>query len=207
MGKGAGENNVVIEFLNAATNVMSLNVCFILCSLPIFTIGASLTALYSVHLKMVKDEESYVMKSFFKSFRANFKQSTFCWCISLIPLVVLSMDKDYYYGKSFLLGSLFQIILLVYFVVFAIVSLYLYPYIARFRDETKECIKKSCLIGFANIKYTLPMLLWSTAAFVLSLLTSKTIVVSSSIWMVGGFSLLAYSNSFFLRKVFSKYEC
>ena len=48
-----------------------LNLLWFLCSLPIFTAGASTTALYYVTLKMARDEETNLTKLFFKSFRSN----------------------------------------------------------------------------------------------------------------------------------------
>ena len=45
-----------------------------------FPVGASLTALHTVLIKMVKNEEGYIVKGFFKAFRDNFfrrRQSVF----------------------------------------------------------------------------------------------------------------------------------
>ena len=46
-------------------------------SLPIFTIGATTCAAFSVTLKMVDDEEGYVGKMFIKAFKENLKQASF----------------------------------------------------------------------------------------------------------------------------------
>ena len=46
-----------------------LNLLWFICSLPIFTIGASTTALYYTSLKIVRGEESYVGPTFFRAFR------------------------------------------------------------------------------------------------------------------------------------------
>ena len=56
-----------INFLNKATDTLIATLLWLVCSIPIITIGASTTAFYSVMLKLVKDEESYITKSFFKS--------------------------------------------------------------------------------------------------------------------------------------------
>jgi len=55
---------------------MVLNLLWCICSIPIFTIGASTTAVYYVTLKLVRDEEDGTFRSFFKSFKENFKQAT-----------------------------------------------------------------------------------------------------------------------------------
>ena len=42
-----------------------LNLVCLACCIPIITAGASLTALYYVTLKMVRNEEAYIFRSFF----------------------------------------------------------------------------------------------------------------------------------------------
>ena len=51
-----------INFLNKATDTLIATLLCLVCSIPIITIGASTTAYYSVMLKLVKDEESYITK-------------------------------------------------------------------------------------------------------------------------------------------------
>ena len=69
-----------------------LNLLWILCSLPVFTIGASTTALYYVTLKMVQDEESNITAMFFRAFRENFRQATTLWLIMLGIGLLLAGD-------------------------------------------------------------------------------------------------------------------
>ena len=70
------QENKILELLSRIIDLLLLNFLFIITSIPIFTIGASLCALYSVNLKMTRKEESYVIKDFFRSFRQNFRQAT-----------------------------------------------------------------------------------------------------------------------------------
>ena len=71
-----------------------LNILWLVCSLPIVTIGASTTALFYVTLKMAEDRDDGLTRMFFKAFRENFKPATKLW---LILLAVL--------GLTFLLGG------------------------------------------------------------------------------------------------------
>ena len=67
-------DNPVMRFLSRVADLLVLNLLFILCSIPIFTTGASITALYYCFFKMKDQEEGYLAKRFFKSFKENFKQ-------------------------------------------------------------------------------------------------------------------------------------
>ena len=84
-GKAAGA-------IRTATDLVKLNLVWLLCCIPLVTIGASTTALYSVVIKMVKNEDSYVVRSFFSSFRENFKQATAVWLIICMIAAILSFD-------------------------------------------------------------------------------------------------------------------
>ena len=74
-------DNVITRALSKICDMICLNVLWVICSIPIVTIGASTTALYTVMLKMVRNEEGYIFRGFFKAFKENFKQSTIIWLI------------------------------------------------------------------------------------------------------------------------------
>src|SRR5699024_12157957 len=54
-------------------NCCYLNLLWLICSIPIFTIGASTSALYSVTLKIARNEDVIIHRQFFKAFRENFR--------------------------------------------------------------------------------------------------------------------------------------
>ena len=72
------------RILNRMTELVLLNFIFILTCLPVLTIGASVAALYSVTLKMARNEEGYVIRGYFKGFAENFGQATMFWIIELL---------------------------------------------------------------------------------------------------------------------------
>ena len=67
-------DNGFMRGLSRSTDLIVLNVLFLVCSLLVVTFGASLSALYSMTLKMVRNEEDYTVRGFFKAFRENLKQ-------------------------------------------------------------------------------------------------------------------------------------
>lgn len=92
MGKLFNIDSPVMRFLGKVADLMILNLVTLVCCIPIVTIGASLTAMHYVLLKMVRDRECYIVRSFFKSFKANFKQATVIWLIILLVLVIFAAD-------------------------------------------------------------------------------------------------------------------
>ena len=66
-------DNGFMRGLSRSTDLIVLNVLFLVCSLLVVTFGASLSALYSMTLKMVRNEEDYTVRGFFKAFRENLR--------------------------------------------------------------------------------------------------------------------------------------
>ena len=69
-----------------------LNTLWLICSLPIFTIGASTTALFYCTLKMAEDRDEGLTRMFFRAFRSNFKAATKLWLI-LLALEMCIRDR------------------------------------------------------------------------------------------------------------------
>lgn len=80
------------EIVSAIADLVILNLLFVLCSLPIFTIGASTTALFGVTKKMADNREGYIVRTYFKLFKENFKQSTAMWLILLMLSIIPTLD-------------------------------------------------------------------------------------------------------------------
>ena len=85
-------DNGLFRALGKLADLMLLNILFLVCSLPIFTIGASFTAMYYVTLKLAENEEGYIARGFLKSFKQNFKQATIIWLILLFFGIVLVLN-------------------------------------------------------------------------------------------------------------------
>ena len=75
------EGSPFIRFLNRVADLLILNFLTLLMCLPVVTAGASLTAMHYVLLKLVRDEEGYIVQSYFRSFKRNFLQATALWLI------------------------------------------------------------------------------------------------------------------------------
>ena len=84
-------DNPVFRAINTIGKIFLLDMLWLICSIPIFTMGASTTALIYACMK-IKDDEGYVTSNFFKSFKENFKQSTAIFLIYLVVGIVLAAD-------------------------------------------------------------------------------------------------------------------
>lgn len=196
--------NPILEKISKVVDIILLNILFLICSLPLITIGASLTALFSVTLKLVRDEETYIVTSFFKSLKSNFKISTVIWMIIVLIGVIFVADFKII-PMIFPKGAfLLQILLLFVIILYLIITFFIFPYIARFEDTLKNTIKNAFLIGIVNFPYFFMMLVIFMA--VIGIIYILGIDGSAFLWMLFLFSAVAYLFSIICRKVFDQYE-
>ena len=131
-----------------------LNILWFLCSLPIFTIGASTTALYYASLKVIRDEESHAGTMFFRSFKENFKQATQLWLILLGVGLFLGADGYILYhlrssstGAMAVIWTLILALLIALSVMYVIVLEYVFPLLASVHNTNAAMLKNAFLIG------------------------------------------------------------
>lgn len=143
------------QLLDKFFNSCYLNLLWIICSLPIVTIGASTTALYYVTLKIARGgEETSVARMFFRSFRENFRQSTVLWLILLVVGLLLAGDGFVLFrlrasstGAVAVLWTLLLAVLIVAAIAYVIVLFYIFPLIASVSNTNLAMLKFSFLIG------------------------------------------------------------
>lgn len=195
----------VYRILTRFVELIVLNGLFLLFCIPIFTIGASTTALYSVTLKMVRNEESGVYSGFVQAFKKNFKQSTSIWILLMFTGLILFLDYLYlelYEGNFTLL-----IILSLFFFtcIYLILTILIFPYVARFKNTIRESFVNAMKIAITNPFQTIPVLIFSIGPVLLIFFSPYLFLLALYLSIFLGFSLVAYLNSFLLRNIYEKY--
>ena len=151
-----------------------LNLLWMVCSLPIFTIGASTTALYYACLKIVRDEGFDAAGMFFHSFKQNFKQATIIWLIMLTAGIFLAGDGYILYhlrasstGAMAVMWTLLMAVVIAAAVIYVIVLLYVFPLLASVENTTAAMLKNAFLIGTHYLFSTILMFAVHFAMFYL----------------------------------------
>ena len=83
--------------LSAATDLVLVNLATLAGCIPIVTAGASLTACARVTMEMAREEDSYIMRTWWRSFRSNLIQS-FGWWIPTLVIVILAWLENWLLG-------------------------------------------------------------------------------------------------------------
>lgn len=198
-------DNKFFEILGKITNIVILNLLFIISCLPVITIGASTTALYYVAMQMVKEEETYIVKEFIKRFKENFKISTLVWCIMLIVGSVLAVDL---YASTLISNKLISNISKLAFTMISIIYIfaltYVFPILSKFENTIKNTIINSILISIQSLPYTVIMVILNLSPLLLINLFSSYWGQIIFFYTVIGFGIIIYMNSIFFEKIFNK---
>ncbi len=151
----------LMTFLRKVMDLFVVNMLWLLCSIPIFTIGAATTAAYSTCFGIIRKEEGQAAKLFLKAFKDNFKQATLVWLISL-GVVGLVAFEIYLLIRLGVLGTIVGLVLLVVFGISAVLVLfamiYLFAVQAFFENSIKNTLKNALILGMSNYGDTLMMI-------------------------------------------------
>ncbi|MBR4982573.1 MAG: YesL family protein [Lachnospiraceae bacterium] len=189
-------------FLSNLTDVVLLNALCLICCIPIVTIGPSITAMHYVTLKMVREEEGYVVKSFFKAFKENFKQSVIVWMIFLVITLVFFLDYRILNEAGMEENKLFAIVIGAIYLFVCLTVMYIFPLLSRFENTLKQTVKNALFMSILHIFKTILMAVIYIIPFILLPLHYNLILV----FLIIGLSGPAYINSFIWKSIFKKYE-
>ena len=199
--------NPFIQFLVRVGDLMILNVLFILCSAPVVTLGASLTALHRVTQNMLFEQEEPLIKAFFRAFRQNFKQSTLVWLVELVVIVSLVCDvllvMAYFNGG---LAKAMYILVAVLAILVAGVFSYLMPLIARYENGTRQQVNNAVVLAIIKLPKTLLLMLLNLLPVILLLISVPVFVQTLIFWVIIGFAFVSFLTSSILKPVFQQLE-
>lgn len=191
-----------MNFLNKLCDIMILNILVLVFSLPIFTIGAAVTAGYYMSFKMVKNEESYIVKGFWKAFKENFKQSTALWLIILAVCGVLFADYRIVLYSSLSFDRWLRLGLLTVTLIIALGVSFVFALQARFTNTVKHTLKNAFLMALSH----LPSAILFVVSYAVPVVLLYFIPQIFPVIVLLAIGLLIYLKSFLFLKIFKKYE-
>ena len=199
--------NPFIQFLVRVGDLMILNALFILCSLPVVTLGASLTAMHRVTQNMLFEQEEPLLKAFFRAFRQNFRQSTLAWLVELVVIVSLVCDvllvMAYFDGG---LAKAMYILVAVLAILVAGVFSYLMPLIARYENGMRQQVYNAVVLAIIKLPKTVLLMLLNLLPVILLLISVPVFVQTLIFWVIIGFAFVSFLTSSILKPVFQQLE-
>lgn len=193
-----------MNFLGKMADLMILNIVTMICCIPVFTAGAALTAMFSVLLKMVRNEEPTIVKSYFSSFKENFKQSTIMWLIMLVIIAFLAFD--FYMFMHDPTGDTFpkaiKIMVIAVSVIMVAGMLYIFPLQCRFINPIKRTIRNAFFVSVANFPITVAIIVIYIVIGLIFIALPEIMPIA----MMMGVTLPSYFASMLINSIFKKFE-
>lgn len=193
--------------LNRFVDLVILNFLFIICCVPIVTIGASKTALYDVAKRLSKNEEGYIFRSFLKSFKNNFKASTIMWLIYVTSMVIIGVDLyicTIIDMDTVVVASTAVIVLLA--ILINMTFIYSIVLQSTFENTLKNTVTNGFIISVSRLPFTVLILLVEMIPVGLIFFLTYYWPYIITFLVVIGFSVLAYVNSFIFNRVLENFK-
>lgn len=199
-----GYDGPFFSVLNRIADLIILNVLWIICCIPVVTIGASTTAMLYVTMKILRGEDAYIVKNFFKAFKENFVQSTIMWLIMVVIAAIVVSNflflpnmklSDTMYNMFFSAAALTALI-------FSMILMYLFPLQARLENKIKDTFKNAVLLSFRHLPTTIALLLLVYVPLVLAWFTFAQLFF---VWFLIAGSGIAMICSLLYNRIFDIY--
>lgn len=192
----------LMQALSRVADIMLLNVLTFICCIPIVTAGASFTAMHYMCLKMVRNEETYLVRGFFKSFKENFGQATVIWLIQLVVFFILGYDFFIMYTSEEGLNIVLQVLIFIVTILALLTSSFVYPVLARFVNTVPRTIKNALFVSIMQLPKAILNIILSAVPIFLVLYVPQVIPLV----LFFGFTLPAYLHAKLYNKFFKKLE-
>jgi len=191
----------VLQFITKIVYSVWLNILWFVCCIPIITIGPATTALFYSCQKMARDEEGYITRSFFHSFRENFKQGTVIGLIMTVMGAFLVVDgyvlRRLYHTSPF--WAILTAVFLVACVAWLIVFMWIFPLLAHFDNTTPAMFKNAIMLGMR-------FLLCTALMAVIYLVMALLIIHVMTPLIIFGMGTCAFLNSILLKNILIQCE-
>ncbi len=203
-GKQTDKRNFLLKAWEIFGDIFMINVMFVLCSLPIVTIGASLCALYAMCIKLVNREDGSISRGFLEEFKKNFKQGTIAWMITLFAFAAIWGELFYIVNFGGIMSKIYTVVVVLEIIALALVLPFLYPLLSRYENTMWNTIRNAFLLSVSNLGKWLKIFLAWFAPIALSVAEPKVFFNTWYFWLVIAFGLIGYGTSHSLLAVFER---
>ena len=194
-----------MEIFGRITDLVLLNLLFMITCLPIFTIGAATTALYTMCFRLMREEYSCIIKTYFKAFQDNFRQATLLWML----LVLIIGPGLYYFYVLFSLDSLLRYLGFLFVILgllSAMTASYVFPWISQFENSTAQALRNALILSVSRLPRSAAILVINLMPAIVWFVNPELFIQISFLWIALYFAAAAYMNTGLLWHVFKPYR-
>ena len=205
MGKIFNLDAPVIQWLGKIGQMMFTSVVWLVCCLPVVTVGAATAAMFRIMFNM-KEDRDCSLKVYFRAFRDNFKQATALW---LILLACASLLAAGFYAVVLLENVTLRLMALMlfcllFFLVY-IAAIYVFPLTVYFENTVKGTALNAVAMGLSNLRQSIFAAALVLLPLVLMLVSMQLFITLLFLLVVLGPGAICYGIVCILSPVFQRY--
>lgn len=193
----------IFGFLEFMAHIAGLNLLFLLCCLPVVTIGTSLTALYAGLRSMVKKEPCF--RAFWSTFRKSFLRATLAWII-LLPLNIFFISNvvfNCYYLEQ---GSVPALIVSILFAALLLsITTTVFLFYSRFEATLLQLLRYGVSLCFTHPLRCLSIALFTWAPFLLFFLAAPVFFLLGMVWLFFYFAFVSTAAIWLMNPPFRSF--
>ena len=200
--RGKEKEPLLRRAMDAFGTIFALNVCFVVGCIPIFTVGASLSALYAMCIRLQEDEEETVVAGFIHEFKRNFKQSTIAYFFILLAIFVMYFEFLLVKRVTGFISTFYTGILVTELIFMGLIVPFLFPLIARYNNKLGTTVRNSLALAITYKGSWLKVFIAWFAPIFICVRYPIIFVNIWYLWVLFIFGAIAYGTSTTMRKIF-----
>lgn len=176
----------IFTFLGKIFDMMVVSLIWLVCCLPVVTIGAATTALYYTVAKVIRRDRGYIFKEYFKAFKMNFWQGTIIWLITAALACLFYFEAQFAPRMGGQQEQIFTYLFLILGVILLFIVIYVFPILSRFSMNIVQIFRTAIFMMLKHFLNTIGMaiiVIW--AVFISSVLPPALMFIPGvAIWMM-----------------------
>mgnify|MGYP000932177026 FL=1 len=189
-------DNFIFRGISKWMDYVYVSVLWFIFSIPLITMGAATAALYYTAGQCLRYDRGYIFKSFWSSFKNSFRQSTIVTVFFFILFGAIHLDMYLVRGQTAM--KMLQTVFVAARLLILMVSVYIFPYISRYRQGMAALVKNCIWLCIVNFPWTIVLILILGAAYcMVSIVPAAVFIIPSCAGVF--FSLI-------LDRIFSRYS-
>lgn len=183
-----------------AGSLIVLNLLWLVCSLPVVTLGAASCALYDTAVKISDDKEGHVAQNFLNVFRRKWKQASKLWLILLVVGIGLCFNLFFWRWQEGAVPEVMTGLVTVLLALWFLLAVYGLSLTARMETPVKVTLRNAALLTLKYLPQSFYMLLCTLVFFVAGWLWSLVTLAE----VFAGMAVLAVVYGRVLERIFER---
>ena len=197
-------DSLLIRFLTKVCDLLFLNIILVLSCATIVFSGAAVTALYAVTLKMIRGEDYDPLKGYIRTIRGNFVPSVPATLLLFVDITLIAVLCTVLYAETLMMSPVLFVLLAIAAVLLTALLSYLFPLLARFDNTFLQHLGNAARLALANLPVTCLLTVVNLLPLLLCMVFPSLLGVVFAFWLLFGFALGAWVNSFYLNRIFGR---